>query len=239
MENMQRILTGTFQINTWIVPLCENKVFVVDPAACITTGDENAIIDYLKYNDLEPVGFFLTHGHFDHITGTAPLKAEWTNAPLACHKADCEIAGENAFSAQAPILQYMGLLEMLPALKDLPEPDAPLNGGERLNSVFGGTHLSDKVNDCLSSWLVIHTPGHSDGSCCLYNEKQKTLISGDTVFFRAWGRTDLPGGNEKKFIKSLKSLKDSLPDDTKVYPGHDAYGFTLGKDLELIFKFLL
>ena len=205
-------------------------MFVVDPAACKTTGDENAIRNYLKRNDFEPVGFFLTHGHFDHITGTAVVKEEWHDAPLACHKADCNIAGKNAFSSQEPLLRSMGLLEILPALKNLPPPDIALDGGERLDSIFGGAHLSNEVNKSLSSWRVIHTPGHSEGSCCLYNEKEKTLVSGDTVFFHSWGRTDLPGGDEGKIIQSLKHLNDSLPKDTKVYPGHDTFGFTLAEN---------
>ena len=68
---MKNILTGPFQVNTWIIPLAENKVLVVDPAACSYIRDTLKIVSYLTEASLEPAGFLLTHGHFDHITGTA------------------------------------------------------------------------------------------------------------------------------------------------------------------------
>ena len=68
-------------------------------------------------------------------------------------------------------------------------------------------------------FVVIHTPGHSSGSICLYNEKEKLLFSGDTLFYGTYGRTDLPGSSQKEMEKSLKKLL-KLPENVKVYPGH-------------------
>ena len=67
--------TGVFKVNTLVVPLEGGKCFIVDPAACALSGDENLILDYLKAHKLECEGIVLTHSHFDHITGIAPLKA--------------------------------------------------------------------------------------------------------------------------------------------------------------------
>lgn len=67
---------------------------------------------------------------------------------------------------------------------------------------------------------VIHTPGHTAGSSCLYQKEQKLLISGDTLFRGTWGRTDLPTSDFKQIIDSITNKLMILPDDTIVYPGH-------------------
>jgi hydroxyacylglutathione hydrolase len=67
---------------------------------------------------------------------------------------------------------------------------------------------------------VLHTPGHTEGSVCLYFPAEKKLIAGDTLFAGSIGRTDLPGGSMKKIIKSLHETILALPDDTVVVPGH-------------------
>ena len=69
---------------------------------------------------------------------------------------------------------------------------------------------------------------YTKGSACFYNESEKVLISGDTVFYQSYGRTDLPGGSEAQMQKSLSRIFETLPDDVLVYPGHGACGFELG-----------
>ena len=76
------------------------------------------------------------------------------------------------------------------------------------------------IEPLKSSYLqILHTPGHTPGSVCLYWQEEKTLLSGDTLFRMGYGRTDLPGGNMAQLISSLERLFE-LPNDTKVYPGH-------------------
>ena len=75
-------------------------------------------------------------------------------------------------------------------------------------------------NKNIISLKVIHTPGHSQGSICFYQEKEKILFSGDTLFASAIGRTDLPGGDQNQLIKSIKEKLFTLPLETKVFPGH-------------------
>ena len=69
---------------------------------------------------------------------------------------------------------------------------------------------------------VIHTPGHTKGSCCYYLKDEDVLFSGDTVFYGSVGRTDFPGGSTAEIVRSLHKLVDSLPEETEVFPGHDA-----------------
>ena len=68
---------------------------------------------------------------------------------------------------------------------------------------------------------VLHTPGHTVGSACYYFQEQKALMSGDTMFFRSYGRTDFPTSSMLDMKKSIRRLLQELPDDTIVYPGHE------------------
>lgn len=230
---MKNILTGPFQVNTWIVPLIDNKVLVVDPAACDYTHDSTKIIDFIVSKGLEPVGFVLTHGHFDHITGCSILKNKWPAVKLACHEDDKSLIGKNAAFTQAFSLSYMGLENLVESLKGLPDADVYLKDGCSLDSVFGSKDngfddTRNSINIALSKWRVIHTPGHTQGSICLFNAEKKILISGDTVFYHSYGRTDLEGGSEAAIMNSLNKLIKTLPAETVVYPGHDTFGFLLG-----------
>lgn len=235
-ERMKHILTGPFQVNSWIIPLYKNTVFIVDPAACVYSNDAGKIVSYLTENSLVPAGFLLTHGHFDHITGTGVLKKRWPAVKLVCHTDDRFLIGMNAASAQADSLSRMGIAGFVRALSKLPDADVYVKGGESLRDVLGGEHFSAEVNDALSEWRVIHTPGHSPGSVCYYNAEKKTLVSGDTVFYRTYGRTDLPGGSDTQIIRSLYMLKETLPPDTLVYPGHEYADFPLGENFQYILR---
>jgi glyoxylase-like metal-dependent hydrolase (beta-lactamase superfamily II) len=78
---------------------------------------------------------------------------------------------------------------------------------------------------------VLHTPGHTEGSVCLYFPAEKLLIAGDTLFARSIGRTDLPGGSFEKIMRSLHDRILTLPDDTVVVPGHGSRT-TIGEERE-------
>lgn len=223
------LTTGPFSINTWIVELCDNKVLVFDPAACHFTRDSQKIVDFLKEKNLEPVAFLLTHGHFDHITGTGVCKSVYPEVPLVVHSEDSMMIGKNAAGIQRNQLEAMGLEKLLPALEGLPEPDVVFSEEQILSSIIKAD--DSKVNAVLSGWQVLHTPGHTKGSVCYYNEKEKVLITGDTIFYHSWGRTDFPGGNEFEMNKSLNRIYSTLPHDVLVYPGHEYAGFALKENL--------
>ena len=211
------IHTGVFKVNTLIVPTENNKCFVVDPAACKISGDENLILDYLKSHKLECEGIVLTHTHFDHITGIAGLKAAFPEAKVYVHEAE---AGELGCGAAGPmnqsVLRFFGAPELLQVVAAQPAADTLMHEGM---SVFG--------------WKVLHTPGHTPGSVCLYRENaaddgRGLLISGDTLFgYGGYGRTDMYGGDEEEIQRSLARLQREIPSGTLVYPGHDNFGFML------------
>jgi len=118
----------------------------------------------------------------------------------------------------------MGLEAVAAALRDMPPPDLTFSGGETLGEVVP---CKEDVRASLSQWKTVHTPGHTPGSVCLYSAARNELISGDTVFYRSSGRTDLPGGDERAMIASLASIKKTIPPETLVYPGHDYCGFPI------------
>lgn len=152
------------------------------------------LLPRLEHHSLKPEKILLTHSHWDHIAEVASLKEE-LNIPVFVHEAD------------APNLENPGAdgLPLLVAIEGV-KPDGHLKDGE---TVFIGK-LEIKV---------IHTPGHSPGSLCFYLEKEKLLISGDTLFRGTIGRLNFPTSRPELMWDSLKKLA-ALPPDTKVIPGH-------------------
>ena len=97
--------------------------------------------------------------------------------------------------------------------------------------MFGKTYSYDKVETLKDGEIlevagfsleVIHTPGHTKGGCCYYEEKEAVLISGDTLFHTSVGRSDFPTGSMSTLIKSIKERLFALPGDVMVYPGHNS-----------------
>ena len=194
---------GSFGTNTYVVsslPAGEGRgeasILLIDPA-CSNEYERQLLKDYI--NSLScgegrgEVLILATHGHLDHLWGAAWATEQW-HTPVLMHEADIPMA-------QAMQTQYN-----LFGIRATPQP-FPI---EPLNSQLS------TFNFQLS---ILHTPGHTPGSICLYWEKEKVLISGDTLFRMGYGRTDLPGGDMGQMIDSLRRLF-TLPDDTRVYPGH-------------------
>lgn len=210
--------TGVFKVNTLVVPFEGGKCFIVDPAACALSGDENLITEYLKSHKLECAGIVLTHSHFDHITGIAPLKAAFPKAQICIHGFEAnELGGTGAPGPMnEAVLRFFGAPELLQVVGAQPAADTLLREGM---TIFG--------------WKVLHTPGHTPGSICLYKadfgeEGRGVLISGDTLFdYGGYGRTDMYGGDETEIQKSLARLQKEIPSGTLVYPGHDSFGFMM------------
>ena len=228
MEALTILRTGPLGVNTYIVPLAGDTVYIVDPAACALSGDETKITAWLKEHKKEPHAIILTHGHFDHILGLPILKRAYPACPIAVHKDDACLLGGT--SAQIESLRLMGIEAIARTLRDMPRCDITFFGGETLEEIIpcedGG------VSAFLSKWKIVHTPGHTPGSVCLYSAERNELISGDTVFYRSCGRTDLPGGDERTMYTSLALIKKEIPPNTLVYPGHDAYGFPLSENYQ-------
>lgn len=148
-----------------------------------------------------------THGHFDHIGGNG----YFYNAKIAIHEKEAPIV-ENADAEKSNVNFFAGELKPRRVDRKLKEGDLVANGLK-----------------------VIHTPGHSPGSICLYDEKKKILFSGDTVFSDGVGRTDLTGGDPQALGESLEKLSKLKIE--KILPGHGEPVLKMGnKRLELIMK---
>jgi len=219
MTEIQIKQAGLLSVNTLIVPVCDNKVFIVDPAACSISGDSFSFLNFLKTNNLECIGIVLTHSHFDHITGLFELKELFPNAKIAIHKDESSEIQAGLGPMNQSILQNFGMSSLIPFFNQFVNPDILLQDKNNL-SVFAQSP-DEKLSSELKKWIVIHTPGHSPGSICLYNEEKRVLISGDTLFYGTCGRTDMYGGNQRTIESNLAKLDKIIPNGTKVYPGHD------------------
>jgi len=179
----------------WLADLCNTYVVGEEGADCfvVDPGDnQNGRLDnYLSRHHKKCLGYLITHGHYDHISGLKSLK---TSAPVYMMADDVRCLSNGKYN-------------LVPGLS-FPDVDPEiLDDGEELHL---GSYLVK----------VIATPFHTEGSCCFYLPKEKVLFSGDTLFHLSIGRTDLPGGNEDEITSSLSKLI-LLPKDTKVYTGHD------------------
>jgi len=192
MLQIEQMKVGPMAVFAYIVACdTEKEALVIDPA-----GSEGKILDRIRTLGLTLKYVVNTHAHADHTCGNRAILSK-TDAQLVIHQDDADqlTSGRNkAFSLTL-------------GKKPSPGPDMRVKGGDSL--VIGNETLQ-----------IIHTPGHSPGSMCLYGDGN--LFTGDTLFVGAVGRTDLGGGDLGTLLLSVKKLL-SLPPDTKVWPGHD-YG---------------
>ncbi len=195
-QTMLKILT--FQFN----PFSENCSLAYDEtgdAVIIDPGfynekEASALYSKIAEKGLKPKMILLTHGHFDHIFGVKEC-ADKYGIPVYMNQEDNYVIQHN-FSSRF----------------GLKEPDSsfttePLEDEQIIR--FGNTEFK-----------VITTPGHTSGGVCFYDEKDKALFSGDTLFAGAIGRTDHPTGDYDKLIVSVMDKLMGLPGDVTVFPGH-------------------
>ncbi len=195
---------GALQCNCSILgDEASGEAIVVDP------GDEiQRILAVLQRHSLTVKQILITHAHIDHIAGAACLKAI-TGAPILYNASDLPLV--RMMDVQA------GWLGM--ATPEVHPPDDTLDDGKPI-SIAGLTGS------------ILHTPGHTQGSVCLYLPAQSLLLAGDTLFAGSVGRTDLPGGDSRALVRSIHSKLLPLPDATIVIPGHGPKT-TIGDEREL------
>lgn len=204
---IKKIVVGPLQTNCYLVAR-DDKAIVIDP------GDEAAkIASVLHAAGLSPVAIVLTHGHWDHFGAAEQLKREF-GIRIFVHELDSEFVKE----PHKCTFRHFEWLKNFSAF-----PDEFLTEGEFTVGPF--------------SFSVIHTPGHSKGSCCFFFPDEKVIFTGDTLFKNGIGRTDLACSIPEMLPISLKRLAQ-LPDEVAVYPGH-GLSTTIGdeKEFNLYFEY--
>jgi glyoxylase-like metal-dependent hydrolase (beta-lactamase superfamily II) len=200
-----------------------HKIFPVGPLQCncsvigdekthdamvIDPGDQiEGILEILRQEKLTLKQIVITHAHIDHVGGAMKLKAA-TGAPILMNQNDYAL---------------LKMLDMQAAWVGMRPP-----GEVKVDEAVGQGRVL-KIGEISSN--VIHTPGHTEGSICVYFPTEKKLIAGDTLFAGSIGRTDLPGGSMEKIMRSLHNQVLALPDETEVVPGHGPVT-TIGEERE-------
>ena len=182
-----------------------NEAIVIDPAQ-----GSDKILEFAIEKNLNIRAIVNTHYHFDHVFENAKLRKK-TNAALMMHGKD---------------IPYYEKDEMSEKMNKEKVEKTTVNAALRDTDIirFGEQELT-----------VIHTPGHTEGSVCLYSNKDGIMFTGDTLFAGTYGRVDLPGSDQNKMKETLARLAD-FPTGTKVYPGH-GNDTTIEAELEWLKKF--
>ncbi len=197
---VRHAVVGPFAANSYVAACSRTgEAVLVDPG-----GDVERVLGLLEPGQ-RIARIFATHGHVDHVAGGARAQAR-TGAPLQIHAAD------------------QGWLEALPRQAEMfgfdpvevPRVDHRHVHGE----ILGVGEVEGQV---------IHTPGHSLGSCCLWFAGERILFTGDTLFSGSVGRTDLPGGDVDALFRSIREKLFPLGDEARFFPGHGPAG-TLGEE---------
>lgn len=189
--NIKQLVLGMFRTNCYIVYNNNKEAFIVDP------GEE-----YVKIKDtvlkmgITPKAVLLTHGHFDHMASAYDIKKEF----------DTDIY---AYCDEAVVLA-------LPSYNLSEIYTEPI-------AIKADTELCDNETIEIAGFniKVLHTPGHTVGSCCFLLEDYGVLFSGDTLFLETHGRYDFPTGSGREILSSIKNKLLTLPEATVVLPGHN------------------
>ncbi|HKS76924.1 MAG TPA: MBL fold metallo-hydrolase [Terriglobales bacterium] len=194
---------GPLQCNCSIVgDETTHEAIVIDPG-----DDIEDVLNLIRRHNLTVKQIVITHAHIDHVGGAMKLR-QATGAPILLNQNDYTLL--KMLDAQAA---WIGMKP--PGKVDIDQSVEP----------------SDVIRAGNLAANILHTPGHTEGSVCLYFPAEKTLIAGDTLFAGSIGRTDLPGGSFEKIIRSLHDTVLALPDDTVVVPGHGPLT-TIGSERE-------
>lgn len=201
---IKQFVLNPFQENTYLLYDETGEAIIVD-AGCYTPSEAVEVKRFTDENKLTVKFLVNTHCHIDHILGINALQ-------------DIYSVDSYAHREELPTLQMAPQHAMMFGLviDTVPKVEKTIDDGDELK--FGNTTLK-----------VIHTPGHTLGGVCLYSEKDKMLITGDTLFQGSIGRTDLGGGSFDTIIHSITTKLLTLPDDVMIFPGHGDSS-TIGKE---------
>jgi hydroxyacylglutathione hydrolase len=188
-----RIPLGLLQTNAYILTNDKNECILFDP------GDEGEkLIEVLRKHQLTPLAILLTHAHFDHIGAIDDIRKVW-NIPVYVHENEQKWLGDPSLNGSSHFMN--GKIVTAEEADKIIREEGSLTIGSFQFSLF-------------------ETPGHSPGSISYYFEEANAVFSGDVLFKRSIGRTDLLGGNQEVLLKSIHEKLLVLPEETIVLPGH-------------------
>lgn len=198
MSEIKVFTFNAFSVNTLIL-FDETKECAIIDCGCSNKAEQRELIDFITENNLKPVRLLNTHYHIDHIIGNKFIKETYGISPEA-HK-----DGEVFWDKRKMWTSVFGIAE-----QDLIKVENFLKEGDVVH--FGNIELE-----------VIETPGHAAGSISFYNKQENYVIVGDVLFLQSIGRTDLPTGNSDILIDQIYKKLFTLPDNTKIIPGHGPF----------------
>lgn len=198
MIHIKNFVFNVFSVNTLILYDETKECIIVDPG-CSTHEEKQQLNFFISDNKLKPVHLINTHYHIDHIIGNSFIKETYNLEPEANHKGEIFWGNKKMWGSIFNINEN----DFIPTEKFLKEGDI---------IHFGNSELQ-----------VLETPGHADGSICLYSKQDGFVIVGDVLFLQSIGRTDLPTGDLETLKTSIYTKLFTLPDSTTVIPGHGPF----------------
>ncbi|MBT1702006.1 MBL fold metallo-hydrolase [Chryseosolibacter indicus] len=195
MMQLETFVFNPLQENTFVLYDETKECVIIDPG-CYDKSEQYELEEFIAHKGLIVKMLLNTHCHVDHVLGNYFVKEKYKVKLLIHEKDEITLKAVQAYAPAYGFHQYQ------PSLAD-----GFLNEGDTIS--FGNQSLK-----------VLFVPGHAPGHIAFFNEKEQILIGGDVLFYNSIGRTDLPGGNYDTLIQSIHQKLFTLPDTTKVYPGH-------------------
>ncbi|MCM2531653.1 MBL fold metallo-hydrolase [Neobacillus pocheonensis] len=199
-----QIPLGVLQTNCYIIENTDQTCLIIDPGS-----EGKKLIKWLTKRELNPVAIFLTHAHFDHIGAVDEVREKY-KIPVFIHEEEEAWLGDPKLNG-SKFFTMPNSIQAKPADHILKKEEAIEIGNFK--------------------FFVYETPGHSPGSVSYYFEKDGFVVSGDALFKSSIGRTDLPGGNQSKLLKSIHEKLLFLPEETVVLSGHGPIT-TIGEEMD-------
>lgn len=200
---VQRFVLSPFQQNTRIVACGETK-----KAICIDPGEESGdLFNFIQNEALELQAITLTHGHLDHVGGTAALSRRFPHAEIILHEDD-----EDLYYGLPQQPLFMGIQPHQMAALGFDYEDPP-----KISRNWSDGEVYELG---MLRFKILHCPGHTRGHVVLAEETEKAVFVGDCLFAGSIGRTDLPGGSSEQLMDSIENKIVLLGDEFTVYSGH-------------------
>lgn len=204
---IERMIVGSLYTNTYVVATGKKECMVIDPGA-----DPEQLIHRLEVLNMIPTSIVFTHGHLDNTAAAKAVVDHYADRSpdmqVGIHRSDRSYLPPKGEETNRELFEALGpnaVKAFQEMYAELQKPNFFLKDG-------------DQILD--TDLVTLHTPGHSQGSCCLYSEERGVLFSGDTLFFEAIGRTDIIGADRDKLVKSIEKTLFELPPETRLFPGH-------------------